>query len=62
MLTSEHNFTIPLGLTNYMDDSGGFSASLIMAGAVSSVLPVIAFFLVMQRQFIQALARSGLKG
>lgn len=62
MLTTEHNFTIPLGLTNYVDDSGGFSASLIMAGAVSSVLPVIAFFLVMQRQFIQALARSGLKG
>ncbi len=62
MLTSEHNFTIPLGLTSYIDESGGFSASLIMAGAVSSVIPIIAVFLFMQRQFIQALARSGLKG
>lgn len=62
MLTSEHNFTIPLGLTSYMDESGGFTASLIMAGATSSLLPIIAVFLFMQRHFIQALARSGLKG
>ncbi|GHO41931.1 ABC transporter permease [Ktedonospora formicarum] len=62
MLTSEPNFTIPLGLTSYVDESGGATASLIMAGAVSSVVPIIVVFLFMQRQFIQALARSGLKG
>lgn len=62
MLTSESNFTIPLGLTRYMDEGGGFSPSLIMAGAVSSIIPVFAVFLVLQRQFIAALARSGLKG
>jgi ABC-type maltose transport system permease subunit len=33
-----------------------------MAGAVSSVIPIFIVFLIMQRQFIQALARSGLKG
>lgn len=62
MLTSESNFTVPLGLTRYIDEGGGFSAALIMAGAASSVLPVIVVFLMLQRQFIQALARSGLKG
>jgi multiple sugar transport system permease protein len=62
MLTTEKNFTIPLGLTAYIDESGGFSAALIMAGAVSSVIPIFIVFLVLQRQFIQALARSGLKG
>lgn len=62
MLTTESHFTIPLGLTRYMDEGGGFSPSLIMAGAVSSILPVLLVFLLLQRQFIAALARSGLKG
>jgi multiple sugar transport system permease protein len=62
MLTTESRFTIPLGLTSYIDESGGFSAALIMAGAVSSVVPIYVVFLILQRQFIQALARSGLKG
>ena len=62
MLTTESRFTIPLGLTRYMDEGGGFSPSLIMAGAVSSIVPVLVVFLVLQRQFIAALARSGMKG
>jgi multiple sugar transport system permease protein len=62
MLTSEENFTVPLGLTSYIDEAGGFSAALIMAGSVSSVIPIFIVFLLLQRQFIQAIARSGLKG
>ncbi|MGN6673472.1 MAG: carbohydrate ABC transporter permease, partial [Thermomicrobiales bacterium] len=62
MLTSEQHFTIPLGLTSYIDENGGFSAALFMAGSVSAILPVLVVFLVLQRQFIAALARSGLKG
>jgi multiple sugar transport system permease protein len=62
MLTSDANFTVPRGLAQYIDEGGGFSAALIMAGAVSSVVPVLVVFLVLQRQFISALARSGLKG
>lgn len=62
MLTSEDIFTIPLGLTRYMDEGGGMSPSLIMAGSVSSIIPVLIVFLVMQKQFIAALSRSGLKG
>lgn len=62
MLTSESIFTIPLGLTRYMDEGGGMSPSLIMAGSVSSIIPVLIVFLLMQKQFIAALSRSGLKG
>ncbi len=62
MLTSESKFTIPIGLTRYMDEGGGMSPSLAMAGAVSSIVPVMVVFLLLQRQFIQALTRSGLKG
>jgi len=62
MLTAERNFTIPLGLTAYIDEGGGFSAALIMAGSVSAIVPILIVFLVMQRQFIAALARSGIKG
>ena len=62
MLTSEKYFTIPLGLTSYVDETGGFSAALTMAGAVSATLPIFTIFLLMQRQFIQALSSTGLKG
>ncbi len=62
MLTTEEKFTIPLGLTRYFDEAGGFSAALISAGAVSSLIPIFVVFLALQRQFIQALTRSGLKG
>ncbi len=62
MITTESHFTIPLGLTAYIDEGGGFSAALIMAGSVSAVIPILVVFLVMQRQFVAALARSGIKG
>ncbi len=62
LLTSERNYTIPLGLTSYIDETGGYSAALLMAGAASAILPVLIVFLVLQRQFIAALARSGIKG
>jgi multiple sugar transport system permease protein len=62
MLTTESNFTIPLGLTHYFDESGGFSAALISAGAVSSLIPIFIVFFILQRQFIQALTRTGVKG
>ena len=62
MLTTESRFTIPIGLTRYMDEGGGMSPSLAMAGAVSSIVPVMIVFLLLQRQFIQALTRTGLKG
>jgi len=61
MLTNPENFTIPLGLTTFADAEGGISAGLAMAAAVSALIPVATAFVIFQRQFVQALAHSGIK-
>lgn len=61
MLTSDEKYTIPLGLTQFVDEGGGLSAGLAMAGSVSSIVPIIVVFLIFQRQFLQALSHTGLK-
>jgi multiple sugar transport system permease protein len=35
---------------------------LLMAGALLSALPVIAVFVVLQRQFVEGVASTGIKG
>ncbi|TCC22638.1 carbohydrate ABC transporter permease [Kribbella speibonae] len=61
MLSNQNLYTVPLGLTRFVDADGGLSAGLAMAGSVSSVIPILIVFLVFQRQFVAALASSGLK-
>lgn len=61
MLASNSHFTVPLGLAGFADESGGLSMGLAMAGAVSSIVPIIVIFLIFQRQFLQSLSHSGLK-
>lgn len=61
MLTSPENFTIPLGLTTFADAEGGLSAGIAMAAAVSALIPVATAFVIFQRQFMEALAHSGIK-
>lgn len=54
-------YTIPLGLTNYVDENMT-EYSLIMAASVSALLPLIALVSVFQRWFIEGIASTGLKG
>lgn len=54
-------YTVPVGLTNFIDDMGT-EYTLMMAAAVSSILPVIILFLFGQKWFIQGVASSGVKG
>lgn len=61
MLSDATKYTVPLGLTQFVDADGGISAGLAMAGAVSSVIPILTVFLIFQRNFVAALAHSGLK-
>ncbi|MFC7618979.1 carbohydrate ABC transporter permease [Microlunatus sp. GCM10028923] len=61
MLSDKSSYTVPLGLTQFVDSDGGLSAGLAMAASVSSVIPIMIVFLVFQRNFIAALAHSGLK-
>jgi len=61
MLSTDENYTLPVGLTRFVDGDGGLAGGLSMAAATSSVVPMVIVFLVFQRQFLSALSRTGLK-
>jgi len=52
---------ITVGLTTFISDAGPEN-QLIMAGAVIAILPVVLLYFVAQKQFTEAIARSGIKG
>ncbi|WP_259363424.1 carbohydrate ABC transporter permease [Microbacterium esteraromaticum] len=61
MITDESKFTIPLGLTRFMSEDGTVSLGPALAGSVSSLIPILIVFLIFQRQFMQSMARAGLR-
>ncbi len=60
-LTDKNLYTIPLGLISFMDETGK-QYSLIMAAAVSAVLPPMILFLFGQRYFVEGLSKGAVKG
>ncbi|TMV45668.1 carbohydrate ABC transporter permease [Paenibacillus mesophilus] len=54
-------YTLPLGLL-FLKNEVDNKMTLIMAGSVITVLPVIIVFLFAQRHFVQGIASTGLKG
>lgn len=61
MITDSSKYTVPLGLTQFMSDDGTVSMGPTMAGSVSSLVPVLIFFLIFQKHFMKSMARAGLK-
>lgn len=61
-LSSKDMFTLPQALTQYVDAYGGPMWNVQLAATTLTVLPVLAVFLIAQRQFVQGLAHTGLKG
>lgn len=61
VLTNEQLFTLPVGINNL---SSAFSADyrLIAAGSMVSIVPIIIFFLSLQRYFIQGSNDGAIKG
>lgn len=61
VIQSEHNMTLQLGLSTFQ---GAHSTSwtLLMAGNVLAVLPMLVAFLLAQRQFVNSIASAGIKG
>jgi len=53
--------TLEVGLSIFRDSYGGMQWSLQMAAAVIVLLPVLIFFLAMQRFFVRGVVLSGLK-
>ncbi|MDM5196669.1 carbohydrate ABC transporter permease [Fictibacillus enclensis] len=60
-LTSDNLFTVPLGLANFIDESGT-NYTAMMAAAVSAILPVMLLFITCQKWFIEGVSASGIKG
>ncbi|MCU6711153.1 carbohydrate ABC transporter permease [Paenibacillus sp. J5C_2022] len=60
-LRSDLLFTIQLGIRKFADVNGEFY-SLIMAGAVSAILPLLLIFIVGQRFIMEGIAAGGVKG
>ncbi len=61
-LTDESKYTLPVALATVAIGQNKSDYGLLMAGSVALVFPVIAVFVVLQRQFTQSIAMTGLKG
>ncbi|MFE6996780.1 carbohydrate ABC transporter permease [Microbacterium sp. NPDC057659] len=61
-LSSKDRFTLPQALTQYVDAYGGPMWNVQLAATTLTVVPVLLVFLVAQKQFVQGLANTGLKG
>lgn len=61
LLRDRHLFTIPIGLSSYMDENGT-NYPLIMAASCSALVPLIIIVSVCQRWFVEGIASTGLKG
>lgn len=55
-------YTLPLALKAISEDKDIIKYSGVMAGSVSSALPVIVVFIAAQKHFIGSIATAGLKG
>jgi multiple sugar transport system permease protein len=61
-LSSREKFTLPQALTQYVDGYGGPMWNVQLSAASLTAVPVIIVFVLAQRQFIEGLAHTGLKG
>ncbi|OPG07190.1 carbohydrate ABC transporter permease [Microbispora sp. GKU 823] len=61
-LSSPEKFTLPQVLTQFVDAYGGPMWNVQLAAASMTAIPVLIVFVVAQRQFIEGLAHTGLKG
>jgi multiple sugar transport system permease protein len=61
-LTTPEKFTLPQALTQYVDAYKGPMWNVQLAAATLTALPVLIVFIFAQRQFIEGLAHTGLKG
>lgn len=60
-LTSVNNYTVPIGLSLFVDSSSTSNYGGLFAMSVLSLLPVIGFFLAFQKLLVEGIATTGLK-
>ena len=60
-LSDDKLFTLTVGLQRFQE-SNSSNYAVIMAGTVCAILPVVILFIAFQKQFVQSVASSGIKG
>jgi multiple sugar transport system permease protein len=61
-LNTENNYTVSLGLRQFLDASGQSSWGPMFAMTTLSLVPVFFIFLFFQRRLVEGIATTGLKG
>lgn len=61
-LSTSEMFTLPQALTQFVDAYGGPMWNIQLSAASLTAIPVLIVFVIAQRQFIEGLAHTGLKG
>jgi multiple sugar transport system permease protein len=61
-LSTPEKFTLPQALTQFTDVYGAQMYGVQLAAGSMTALPVLAVFVIAQKQFIEGLAHTGLKG
>jgi multiple sugar transport system permease protein len=61
LISSPEQYTLPLSLTDFVDEQGAIAPGLTMAASVVSIVPVLIVFVVLQRRFIAAMTHTGIK-
>ncbi len=61
-LSSTNMFTLPQALTQFTDAYGGAMWNIQLAAATMAAVPVLLVFIIAQKQFVEGLAHTGLKG
>ena len=61
-ISTPEKFTLPQALTQFVDAYGGPSWGTQLSASTLTTLPVLVVFVIAQRQFIEGLAHTGLKG
>ena len=61
-LSSQEKFTLPVGLVSLQGYMGTGSISVVLAGVLVSLIPVLIIYLIGQRYLVEGLMVGGLKG
>jgi multiple sugar transport system permease protein len=61
-LNTTETFTLPLLLSQFQGQYGGFNYALVMAASAVSVVPMLIVFVLGQRWIVNSMAQSGLGG
>lgn len=61
-ISSIDKFTVPVAINSFLDQAGSGNVGKAIAMTTVSIVPLLILFFVMQKQFMQGISTTGLKG